>query len=147
MEASEEKRWLVLFNFGIDCHLGTLWFLKESLLKRTVAGYDQRSTRRAHPGLSVNRRTPSSLQDVVSMLIGTSKARSRCFAACDIMAKSEPGRRTYFSILRPVPVRPLNFCNTRQWRAEVERNLHKPKLTSEETQELTRFLVEGGLSR
>lgn len=146
MEASEEKRWLALFSFGINCQLGTLWFLKESLLKRTVAGYDQRSTRRGHPGLCVNRRAPSNLRDIVSMLIGTSKARSRCFSVSDVIAGKEPSRRTYFSVLRPVPVHPQSFFYTREQSAEVERNLHKPKLTPEEMQDLTHFLVGGGLS-
>ncbi|NMA44962.1 MAG: hypothetical protein GX945_00215 [Lentisphaerae bacterium] len=138
MEEYEQERWMRLFTFGINCSFGTLWYIREDLLKRAMSGYDQQSTRKAHPGVSINRAAPTGLRDVVSMLVGTSKVRGYgCFfSTTGISPNAEPEKRTYFNILRPVRVQPYDFLNTREAPADIERNTHKPSLTAKECKKL-----------
>ena len=136
MEEYEQERWMRLFSFGVNCSFGTLWFIHEELLKRAMTGYDQLSTRVAHPGLCVNQRAPMGLRDVISMLVGTSIEYGWSFSTTGISPKSEPEKRTHFNLLRPVRVQPYNFLYTREAPADIERNTHKPSLTAKECQEL-----------
>lgn len=140
MEEYEKKRWWSLFITCANYRFGTLWFIKEALLKGAMAGYDQHSTRLAHPGLSIQHHNVVGLQDTISMLVGTSKKHGMTFATTDVTKQAGPDKKTYFEVMRPVHVSPDSFFSTRETTANLERNTHKPSLSTNECGELKRLI-------
>lgn len=140
MHAHELLLWQRLFSFADHYHFGTLWFLRESLLKRDYPGYDQRSTRAGHPGLSINLRKVRGLQDTVRMLIGTSWPKGPSLVAKNVMPRQKADKVTYFNVMRPVAVSPKAFFNPRWQTPEVSRNDFKPRLTAAEEERLRQML-------
>lgn len=144
MQDYEMERWFRLLCFADHYHFGSLWHLRETLLKRRVFGYDATSTRSGHPGLSINRSRLGTLQNTVRMLIGSSRKRSRAFAVTGVFPNNPPGKMTFFQTLRPVSVLPEHFFPQDGAAAEVERNDFKPQLTATECAELKKMLLGRG---
>ncbi|HQL87665.1 MAG: hypothetical protein BWX73_01596 [Lentisphaerae bacterium ADurb.Bin082] len=136
----ELERWLRLFCYADNYHFGTLWMLKETLLKRECPGYDRGSTRLGHPGLSINRSSVLSLKDTIRMLIGISLPYGRSLAVTGVRKNSPPEKKTFFNVMRPVAVCPRNFFHLSTAAAEIERNDVKPRLDDKEYAELEALL-------
>ncbi len=136
----ELERWLRLFCYAANYHFGTLWIIKETLLKREYPGYDQGSTRKGHPGLSINRRSVASLKDTIRMLIGTSFPHGRSLVVTGVRKNSPPEKKTFFNVMRPVATRPRHFFHLSTAAAEINRNDDKLRLDDREYAELEALL-------
>jgi hypothetical protein len=144
MQDYEKERWFRLLSFADHYHFGSLWYLRETLLKRRFVGYDANSTRIGHPGVSISQNRFGSLQDTVKMLIGSSRRRGRAFTATGVFPNSPPEAKTYFQTMRPVSVLPEDFFPQDGAAPEVMRNDHKPHLTETEKAGLKKMLRKGG---
>ncbi|MFA6929691.1 MAG: hypothetical protein WCT05_05145 [Lentisphaeria bacterium] len=143
MQDYELERWLRLLCFANHYHFGSLWHLRESLLKQRYFGYDQYSTRSGHPGVSINRRNVCSLQDTVQMLIGSSRKLGRACVVTGVFKNNPNEKKTYFQVLRPVSVLPEHFFSHDGMEAEVERNDFKSHLNKTEYAELEKMFGKG----
>ncbi|MGI6355060.1 MAG: hypothetical protein GX937_01605 [Lentisphaerae bacterium] len=147
MPDHEKERWFCLLSLADCYHFGSLWQLREDLLKRRFFGYEATSTHRGHPGVSISRTKLNSLHDTVLMLIGSSRRRNRAFAVTGVSRNSPPGKKTFFQTLRPVSVLPEHFFPPDGAASEVERNDYKPHLTETEKADLKKMLLEKGEQR
>lgn len=141
---AHEKRWFELFLFAYKHDFGTLWFLRESLLKREYPSYDQNSTRRAHPGLSINRLPAVGIRGTIRMLIGTRRRHGLAFEVAGVMDSGPADQNTFFSVLRPLRAMPVHFLPRPDLEPEITRNTHKPALNQEEREELEKCLSPAG---
>ena len=71
----ERERLLALLAKCLDVGFGTLWWIREDLLKDFVSEYDQTSDRVGHPGLSLRQAPIRGLYEIVPLLHGTSGNR------------------------------------------------------------------------
>jgi len=130
--------------WGDDFLFGSLWWAEEKFWMDSIRGY-QDSGRLQHPGCSVCRRPQRSLQ-AVPLLFGTSKKNKRAFEVRGL-TRREPQRVSWFGVFtRPTEfpfysnksyISELEYLAfgeiTREARPyEIQRNLDKPILNSEE---------------
>ena len=147
MQDYEMERWFRLLSFADHYRFGSLWYLRETLLKRRLLGYDAKSTRIGHPAVSISHARLHSLQDTVQMLIGSSRPRYGSFAVTGIFPNNPPEKKTFFQTLRPVSVLPEAFFPQDGAAPEVERNAYKPHLTETESAGLKKILTRKGERR
>lgn len=144
MREYELERWFRLLCFADHYHFGSLWHLREGLLKRRYPGYDQHSTRCGHPAVSINQQRLNSLRDSILMLIGSSRNFGRSVAVKGVFRHSPPEKKTYFKVLRPVSLLPEHFFPRGDLEPEVQRNDFKPRLNNEECAELEKKILSKG---
>ena len=153
----QRERIIRMLSTLFDFSFGTLWWVRESVWKDgfKTAGqpYQHSNAREAHPGVSI--RAHSEIEDLgeaVPMLQGGSKkgaVRVTGFSA------RNPSRETRFgSIIAPVKVPLADFLypddtgNGQELegrfldRKKVVANLHKPRLSPDESSCLWKFLEE-----
>lgn len=131
---NEERRFKAL-DVLLDYSKGTLWWVKDRIWDEVIPEFKKK--RQGHPGLSISRRRAQSLYDVVPMLIGTSKYPGRSVKVSNLRNPEEAGERTtYFSVLRPYPIRFNEFGSSEG----VCANSHKPRIDKCEAQQLDVFL-------
>lgn len=54
-EAGRRRIFSFISAVGLDVYFGSLWWVDESIWKTQADHYDQQSTRKAHPGLSLRK--------------------------------------------------------------------------------------------
>lgn len=136
----QDKRLADLFAVAGIGAFGSLYFVPEEIWKRAHGTrYDQKSTRKGHPGCSV-RRFSTSL-DAVPLLHGSSsKARSYCIAVTGIFEK---GSCSWFGGLPPVPVSPECWQLARDQRIRSAPS-GKYRVTPKEEQKLSKLCRNKG---
>lgn len=147
---TKDERVLELLKALLDISRGTLWFVKDQLWEKAIPDFVVK--RKGHAGLSLGMQKVESLQDMMPMLIGTSKTGGSAFYATGVFAWEKHPRRTYFSAIRP--------CLQTSYRTAapklgvkdflgqdplVERNHDKPSLDGEEMGRFEEFLKNRGL--
>lgn len=131
-EAHARRFHATVKTLAYDIYLGTLWWIDEELWKQKIGfGYAQRSTRKAHPGLSIRQSPVATPFERVPMLHGTS-SRKGPVKACGLSRDNE--RVTYFGRIRPVRMGLGSFLR------DIHKNVYKPELTDEEKAELVNWL-------
>ncbi|MDY0176599.1 MAG: hypothetical protein WCS95_05890 [Lentisphaeria bacterium] len=136
MQDYEFERWFRLLRFANHYGFGSLWWLDEEYLKQSYPGYDQNSQRQGHPGLSLRKGELKRLDDVIPMLIGSSRKRGPAFEVSDVV-NEQP---TYFRALRPLQVLPKDFLAKEGGEPALQRNVRKPKLNPAEKEKLKKFI-------
>jgi hypothetical protein len=136
----EKESWWNLLASYANYRLGTLWFIKETLLKDGISDSERQSAQQTLPALSIQGSKADGLQDTVIMLLGTSKRKDRSFCCAGLMKHDQADRKTFFNIVRPVRVRRADFFHTDNNEPSLERNTHKPILSPQECEELKQLL-------
>jgi hypothetical protein len=130
---------------------GTLWWIREDLWKKLLRDYDQNSQRIGHPGLSIRKSAPESVDAVIPMLHG--RSTSDPLRIEDV----SPGKPSFFGHLSPALI-PLPYFYRHDPDANREdpeaawwelrsatANFHKPRVTEEEEERVEAFLQQSGL--
>lgn len=131
---NDERRFKAL-DFLLDYSKGTLWRVKDQIWDKVIEGFVMK--RKEHPGLSIGREKVASLYDIIPMLIGTSKRHGKSLMVRDFYEDSaSSGKVTYFSVLRPYPIRFSEFGSSER----VIQNSAKPRLDDNEMKQLDYML-------
>lgn len=129
-----------IFDFirttGLNVLFGSLWWVDESIWKTQADHYDQQSTRKAHPGLSLRKQPLETPYETVPMLNGTSRPANGAFAVKHCSAERTDEQPTWFGTLRPVQ------ADLAWWARGIHQNMFKPSLDEEEKKALEQWLVE-----
>jgi len=101
LEESIEKKWSKFFQAVISVNFGSLFRVSEEIWKRADR-YDQKSTRKDHPGCSLTRL--NNTLGVIHMLHGTSDKDTRKKSEDIILIEDIYGRphKTWFGGLDPI---------------------------------------------
>lgn len=126
----DEKIINTLLNYSI----GTLWIAKEDLLKERIPRYDQNSTRKGHPILSIALRKIVG-NEKIPMLMGTTAARGSCILIYGVF---NDDKTTYFGTIGRFNPRDF-LCN------KIVKNRRKPRLNEIEMNLLNEWMKERGL--
>ncbi len=145
-----EKAINTLFDYSI----GTLWFVKEDLIKLRVQKYDQNSTRKGHPAVSI-RKTPVVGTERIPVLTGSSQKREQSFPVKGVFG--EDSESWFGNCFVPLmiqdflygkspekPKSPKEKALDRPYIKMVEKNHRKPKLNDEEFENLEKWLKNRG---
>lgn len=106
-KAEDTDRTLEAFKKSVRYLRGSLWWVRNDLLKERQQAFNQRDTHIGHPVLSIKSCPIETRLDTVPMLMGTSGnnltaySKSQCVAVSGL-TKKEPGHMVYFgSIVEP----------------------------------------------
>lgn len=124
----------VILNKILDYLIGTLWIVKEDLLKERIPYYDQNSTRKGHPALSVALRKIIG-NEKIPMLVGSSQKRDGSFPASEIFGDN---KTTYFGTFGQFNSKDFLY-------KKIDKNRHKPHLNELEMKLLNEWMKERGL--
>lgn len=119
---------------GLNVCSGSMWWVVESIWKSNIRRYDQHSTRKEHPGLSIRKRPPETPYETIPMLHGTSGERRGAFPVTGLSSGSGEAHPTWFGTLRPVLME-LNYFGQ-----GVRQNTHKQRLDEQEQQAFDQWL-------
>ena len=86
---------VMILNTTLDYLIGTLWMANEALLKKRIPHYDQDSTRKGHPVLSIVSKKIIG-NEKIPMLVGSSQGRGADFCATKVRGD---GKETWFGSL------------------------------------------------
>ena len=123
---------------------GTLWFVKDSVWEMIIEEFEKK--RVGHPGLVISRRKFKSLQDTVTMMIGSSRYTGGSFYVKDVMPNvKEKKKLTFFKAFKPCPLppegdSPLAIENFTGRSDEIRRNDDKPSLDQDEMKQLNIYI-------
>ena len=142
MEEVRRLRWVKFFDTILNPLFGSVWWICESIWQQTLhlQGYDMRSTRNDHPGLSL--RESERIREIsaaIPMLYGTSSWHPRAFRVRGL-TRNHP-KPSYFGHFRSVPVPLLTFKD----RDQVRINMDKPRLDAAEQQALREYINQTGM--
>ncbi|MGI6393660.1 MAG: hypothetical protein ACOX2F_02840 [bacterium] len=139
-----------LFNYSV----GTLWFIKEELIKTRVQDYDPNSDRVGHPAVSIRKTLLISLEKI-PMLTGSSKNRGNNFLVKGIF--HENSENWFGSCLVPLLVKdfwhgkipekprsPKERAMDRPYIKMIEKNDIKPQLDESEQINFKKWLEKRG---
>jgi hypothetical protein len=141
-------------NTLFDYSAGTLWFVKEDLIKIRVQKYDQNSTRKGHPAISI-RKKPVVGTEKIPMLTGSKTKKGGTFLVKGVFEKkSESWFGNCFLPLmiqdflhgKPPekPKSPKEKALNRPYDKMVEKNHIKPKLSEDEQKNFESWLQKRG---
>ncbi len=145
-----EERFISVFNALYDYSIGTLWRIREDLLKERVRGYDQNSDRHDHAGMSINRFRLTS-RERIPMLIGRSNPRGGNLKIKGIFPSRDADAITYFGNTF-APIEPTDFTDAPPGSnpnvltgdlllsKRVVVNWHKKKVTPEERRDVLAWM-------
>lgn len=156
-----ERRVERMLAVCVDVSFGTVWRVREDLwrdsFRQSGQRYDERGTRRWHPGLSMRNQPPVSLHEFVPMLFGTTGDRGPVVVR-GLSRELGPTHPAEFGrILRPAPFALREFVSPAvdaprnqlfgHWfdRMRIERNSYKPKLDGTELASLQTWAKDRGL--
>ena len=137
METNE--RWLKLINIVKNFSFGTLWWIKDTVWKKSDPGFVIKNHKKYHPGCSIGGRKFSSLMQTIPMLLG-SHSINHGMPIENLTQKRKNGKG-YFAI------RPFNICvcNVIGRDPGVYENFFKPELTADEKKQLKILLHSKGI--
>lgn len=144
-----------LFNTFHDCSLGTLWRVREDLIKERVAPYDQNSDRYCHAALSVKRGAVAENLERVPMLIGRKRRKStKTVRVRGIFPSYPPESVTHFGqtiapllmadFTEPAPDASGKLTGDLLECKRVTVNSHKPKIDENEKKQLMAWMARRG---
>ena len=157
----KQERLSDLLEWALDTSLGTLWLVREDVWKQRLQhnDYDQGSTRRFHPGLSMRVKKARYLHEAVPMFHGTSY-RSDCYCGPihvrGLTREMGEDHITCFGDhIAPIlmqeialkdPAASLECCEGDMLATKkVIANLHKPRLNNDEMHHYKTWLKAKGL--
>ena len=136
-ETARRRRWHAGIMQIHPPECGTLWWVDESLWQDCLGGYDRKSTRKGHPGLSAMRQPVTDIYGQAPMFHGTS-GRSGPVVVTGLSPDNPPGLRTAFGhLLAPVPLKEWTSLDGLR---RVRANRHKPRLGRHEQARFNAFL-------
>lgn len=127
-EVMRQRMHALIAVTGLDVCLGSLWWVDECIWKSRLFCYDQQSTRKEHPALSIRRRPPDTPYETIPMLHGTSKESRGAFPVLGLSPERGEEHSTWFGTLRPVSI------GLDEVGYGVRQNTHKPALDDLERQ-------------
>jgi hypothetical protein len=134
---------LIAFNFLFDYSIGTLWKIKEELWKKRIHRDEQYDSDRVwHPGLSIQRNRVVESYELIPILHGTSKGSNRkSIVVKGITEDRGAEKKTFFGrIFAPIEITDFLFD-----KRSISKNRHKPKINTEELQQLEKWMQKKGL--
>ena len=151
-EQSERLNLLRFVSRLLGCDFGSLWWVRDSLWKSTVASFRESSQRGGgeHPGVCCRETEPASPFDAFPLLFGTSGEVGPVVAR-GLSPGSPPDSPTSFGVLlAPTLLESRDFFQIEgdQESGNARRNRHKPRFDEKETdgllRHLERIVEEGG---
>ena len=133
-EARSRRFISFIATVGLDVCLGSLWWANESIWKSRLPRYDQQSTRKEHPALSIRKRPPDTPYETIPMLHGTSRESPGAFPVTGLSPERGTEHFTWFGTLRPVSI------GLDEIGYAVRQNTHKPALDDLEHQAFETWL-------
>ena len=127
-----------MINEVLDYLVGTLWIAKEDLLKKRVSYYDQNSTRKGHPVLSL-RQNRIIGNEKIPMLIGSSRKRGFDFRVTQVFGDE---KETWFGSLGRFNAGDFTGGFKTQ---KLSQNRHKFRLNKFEMNLLNEWMTKRGL--
>lgn len=145
----KRERLLKLLTTVLPLERGTIWWVDEPLWIRHRANYDRFSTRREHPGLFLRARQDfETLYEPIPMAPGGTSAKPSKRMRLDVkgLLADTPDRVSHFDVRSPAILFLYRFAEWREEASEgmrVRLNRDKPRLSSQEREQLERLLELG----
>ena len=131
-----KERFLQAMISLLDTSRGTLWRVKEPVWIRNVKNYTDRG-RKEHVGLSIRNRSCIGIEDMIPMLIGTSRPKESAFTVAGCFGPRS--KRTTFFRFRPYQI-PFSDAYDEEQGVMIRKNPYKSRLTEQELLRLNVFL-------
>ena len=136
-ETANRNRWTAVMTRVQPPTFGSLWWVDESLWKDLIRGYDQKSSRHGHPGLSAMRYPITDLFSQVPMFHGRSGHSGPVSVRGLDPDKPADYQTSFGRLVAPVAV---NEWTPLDGGRRVSANCHKPQLDSQEQAKFDVFL-------
>ncbi len=146
---------LAFFNALHDYSAGTLWRVREDLLKERVKHYNCDSDRYCHPALSVRRTPLATSLERIPMLVGGSKRRGGSVAVRGVFPARGEDYPTHFGntlapllmadFTEPADLPDRQLADDMLSGKRVAVNWHKPRLDADEMERIEAWMTGKGL--